>query len=83
MQAGRRNMTERNERCPCGSGLKYKKCHGKNAIKGGSPMATLIPIRDSTEPTARRSYFNLVDLALTSEDAMRRDNDRRLMLRRR
>lgn len=28
-------MTERNDPCPCGSGLKYKKCHGKSATKGG------------------------------------------------
>ncbi len=28
-------MTRRNSPCPCGSGKKYKKCHGENATKGG------------------------------------------------
>ncbi|MDD5615002.1 MAG: SEC-C metal-binding domain-containing protein [Candidatus Methanoperedens sp.] len=27
-------MTGRNEPCPCGSGIKYKKCHGKYGSKG-------------------------------------------------
>jgi uncharacterized protein YecA (UPF0149 family) len=27
--AGARTKTGRNERCPCGSGLKYKRCHGQ------------------------------------------------------
>jgi uncharacterized protein YecA (UPF0149 family) len=27
-QAIEKNKTGRNERCPCGSGKKYKKCHG-------------------------------------------------------
>jgi preprotein translocase subunit SecA len=29
----------RNDPCPCGSGLKYKKCHGRNADAGGSVAA--------------------------------------------
>jgi hypothetical protein len=32
------NMTERNDKCPCGSGKKYKKCCMKNFSKGGSPL---------------------------------------------
>jgi len=29
-QAGKKEVG-RNDPCPCGSGKKYKKCHGKNA----------------------------------------------------
>ncbi len=28
----------RNEPCPCGSGLKFKKCHGRNGIGGPRPI---------------------------------------------
>lgn len=31
LPAGARTKTGRNERCPCGSGLKYKRCHGQPA----------------------------------------------------
>ncbi len=27
-------MTDRNDPCPCGSGKKFKKCHGINSVKG-------------------------------------------------
>jgi preprotein translocase subunit SecA len=30
-----RAKTGRNERCPCGSGLKYKHCHGLPGASGG------------------------------------------------
>lgn len=36
-------MTGRNEPCHCGSGLKYKKCHGRNAVKGPKNIVTLNP----------------------------------------
>ncbi len=42
--------TPRNEPCPCGSGLKYKRCHGSPA---GPPLANLVmPIRHSRTPDA-------------------------------
>lgn len=28
-------ITGRNEPCPCNSGKKYKRCHGKSVTKGG------------------------------------------------
>jgi len=40
----------RNEPCPCGSGLKYKKCHGATAQAGGAPEAR-------PSPGARASKF--------------------------
>lgn len=40
----------RNEPCPCGSGLKYKKCHGATARAGGAPEAR-------PSPGARASKF--------------------------
>ena len=42
--------TPRNEPCPCGSGLKYKRCHGSPA---GPPLADLVmPLRHSPTPDA-------------------------------
>ena len=29
-QESPKKKTRRNEPCPCGSGIKYKKCHGRN-----------------------------------------------------
>lgn len=41
-------MTKRNDPCPCGSGMKYKKCCGKLTTKGGKfrpgPAPKQIPI---------------------------------------
>ncbi len=31
-------MTERNDKCPCGSGKKYKKCCMTNFTKGPAPI---------------------------------------------
>src|SRR5216683_3904537 len=31
----------RNERCPCGSGLKYKKCHGRESVPISKPAMTV------------------------------------------
>jgi hypothetical protein len=35
--AGSQTKTGRNERCPCGSGLKYKHCHGPPGGSGPRP----------------------------------------------
>ena len=32
----------RNEACPCGSGKKYKKCHGAKAVSKGGNMLMII-----------------------------------------
>lgn len=37
-QSGTRAKAGRNERCPCGSGLKYKRCHGLKGGSGHRPM---------------------------------------------
>lgn len=38
MAKRRRKKIGRNEPCPCGSGLKYKKCHGRISAKHPGPM---------------------------------------------
>lgn len=48
-------VVERNEPCPCGSGLKYKKCHGTTS-KAPVPWASghffELPVEKITEPTS-------------------------------
>lgn len=33
---------ERNDPCPCGSGYKFKKCHGKTPAKQADPMISFL-----------------------------------------
>ena len=40
--------SERNNPCYCGSGKKYKKCHGKGAIKGAvGRIPSMVPRKPS------------------------------------
>ncbi len=41
----------RNAPCRCGSGKKYKNCHGKNVAKGGSPVLKTAPHEPDKIPT--------------------------------
>ncbi len=58
-QRGTVRKVGRNERCPCGSGLKYKHCHGLGGDREGrvgrlSPLADA-DAADRTQPTSLRS----------------------------
>jgi preprotein translocase subunit SecA len=48
----------RNELCPCGSGKKYKHCHGKLDSAGGSEAANGRPVRKPGPARSRRASRN-------------------------
>ena len=67
---GKQEKEGRNAPCRCGSGKKYKNCHGKNGMKGGSPIFKT-PMR---EPDAIRYPLRReVELAeiLAAEERMK------------
>jgi hypothetical protein len=47
------NAPKRNERCPCGSGAKYKRCHGALTSRAPAPVGRAIGYIDSGETPVR------------------------------
>jgi hypothetical protein len=87
-------MTDRNEPCPCGSGRKFKKCHGAGsaaapgvgapgAPKGAGPApAAAVPAAHPSSPpsTDEKAFLVHTGRGLESERA---DAERKKHLRRR
>ena len=52
------NFPKRNEACPCGSGAKFKRCHGFNAGREAAPAGKPVYYLDSGESAVRYVISN-------------------------
>lgn len=61
-------MTERNAPCYCGSGIKYKKCHGRNEVKGGVPVRVQLTHDDRREANKLLTFMRLAENSQQAKD---------------
>lgn len=62
------NFPKRNETCPCGSGLKFKRCHGFNAGREAAPAGPGVGYIDSGEPPVRWVITNSTGTGFFSDE---------------
>lgn len=62
------NFPKRNEACPCGSGLKFKRCHGFNAGREAAPAGRGVSYIDSGEPAVRWVITNAAGTGFFSDE---------------